>query len=386
MNMSEQIASKSPGLPATKRRRVVVFTNDMNAAGGIQRMAANLVRDLRPWYDTILLTVEPLRRSAFYEAGLDFRSLNYIRNPRSRSELLRDLAVVGWKLRRFVLENQIDTVVAIWYDWSSVVALSLPRSVKKIGWEHIEYGEARASWRWIRSKSYRYLDAVVSLTQEDCPAYKRISRQVHCIPNYVEGVDLTPSADRENILLTVGHLISRKGIDRLLWALKQPLQENPSWKFVVIGGGEKGHADWGYLDWVSTLMRLLQLQDRVEFYPATDKIKDWYRRASIYVMGSRSEGLPMVLIEAKAHGLPIVSFDCPTGPKEIIRPGVDGFLVDDDSYAFGESVNNLIRDAELRDRMGKAGMEDVKQRFLMAPVIQEWVNLIESLYLTEKRV
>ena len=375
MNMSEQIISKSPGLAATKRRRAVVFINDMNSAGGIQRMAVNLVRDLKPWYDTILLSVEPLRRPAFYEAGLDFRSLNYIRNASSRSELLRDLVLAGWKLRRFVLENQIDTVIAVWYDWSSVVALALPRSVKKIGWEHIEYGEARASWRWIRSKAYRYLDAVVSLTQEDCLAYKLISRRVCCIPNYVEAVDRSPPVARENILLTVGHLISRKGIDRLLWALKQPLQENPSWKLVVVGGGEKGHADWGYLDWVSTLMQLLQLQDRVEFYPATDKINEWYRRASIYVMGSRSEGLPMVLIEAKAHGLPIVSFDCPTGPKEIIHSGVDGFLVDNDSYAFGEGVSSLMRDAELRDRMGTAGVKDVERRFLMHPVIQEWVNL-----------
>src|SRR5216683_2891663 len=118
MNMSEQVLSGSSGLAANKRRRVVILINDMNAAGGIQRTAANLVRDLQPWYDTILLSVEPLRRPAFHEAGLDFRSLNFTRNVRSRLKLLRGLIAGGLKLRRFVLENQIDTVVSIWYDWN----------------------------------------------------------------------------------------------------------------------------------------------------------------------------------------------------------------------------------------------------------------------------
>jgi glycosyltransferase involved in cell wall biosynthesis len=276
--------------------------------------------------------------------------------------------------------------VSIWYDWSSVAALALPRSVKKIGWEHISYGEATATWHRIRSKTYPYLDAVVSLTQEDCPAFKRVSRHVRCIPNYVEAVVPGPSADREDILLTIGHLIPRKGLDRLLWALKRPLQDNPGWKLVVVGGGEKGHADRRHLYWVSTLMQLLQLQGRVEFYPATDEIEAWYRRASIYVMGSRREGLPMVLIEAKAHGLPVVAFDCPTGPKEIIRSGIDGILVDNDSNEFGESVSKLMHDAELRDRMGAAGVEDVKQRFSMHLAVREWLDLIESLHSAKGRV
>lgn len=366
------------------RRRVAVLINDMNAAGGIQRVAANLVRDLRARYDTTLLSVEPLASPVFHEPGLDFRSLEYKRGARSRRRLLTEYVAVGRRLRRFVAENRVDTVLALWYDWASVSAFALPRAVKKIGCEHISYFEATPKMRWIRSKSYPRLDAVVCLTAEDMPLLAPISRAVHRIPNYVPPVPPPPpeghESGREPILLTVGHLDGRKGLDRLLWALKQPLLDNPEWKLVVVGGGEKGHVDWGYMDYVAVLLQVLGLQGRVEFHPATGRIERWYRRASIYVMGSRREGLPMVLIEAKAHGLPVVSFDCPTGPREIVRPGLDGFLVPDDSEAFAEAAASLMADAGLRRRMGEAAREDQRRRFSAEGVIGLWYDLIEGLH------
>src|SRR5690242_6476470 len=129
-------------------RNVLIFLNDLNSAGGLQRAAVNLTRDLRPRYRTTLLTVEPLVSPAFYEPELKFCSLEYRRNPRSRTHLLRELIAVGRRLRRFVLDRKIDTVLALWYDWASVAALALPRTVKKIGCEHVTYSEATRPWNW----------------------------------------------------------------------------------------------------------------------------------------------------------------------------------------------------------------------------------------------
>jgi amylovoran biosynthesis glycosyltransferase AmsD len=362
------------------RRRVAILINDMNSAGGIQRVAANLVRDLSPRYETMLLSIEPLDSPVFYTPGLDFRSLGHKREVRSRLSLVHDFLVAGRLLRRFVVENRIDTVVGTWYDWSSVMAFALPRSVRRIGCEHMSYFDASAKWRWIRAKSYPRLDAVVALTATDLPLLARISRAAHVISNYMHPVVAAPLEGREKILLTVGHLENRKGIDRLLWALKQPLMDNPDWKLVVVGGGEKGHVDWGYLDYIATLLQILQLDGRVEFYPSTKSIDEWYRRAAIYVLGSRREGLPMVLIEAKAHGLPIIAFDCPTGPKEIIRPGIDGFLISADTEEFAAAAATLIADSRLRHRFGAAAQEDFLQRFSSDSVLPKWFDLIEGLH------
>jgi hypothetical protein len=150
-----------------------------------------------------MLSVAPLTAPVFHEPGLDFRSLNITRGPATHLALLRDFFKGGRALRRFVAEHRIDTVLAFWYDWASVTALALPRSVKKVGCEHMSFFEATPKMRLIRAKTYRRLDAVVSLTEEDLPHLAQISRAVHVIPNYVPAVPTTPFEQREKILLTI---------------------------------------------------------------------------------------------------------------------------------------------------------------------------------------
>jgi amylovoran biosynthesis glycosyltransferase AmsD len=88
----------------------------------------------------------------------------------------------------------------------------------------------------------------------------------------------------------------------------------------------------------------------------------------------------MVLIEAKAHGLPAIAFDCPTGPKEIIRPGIDGYLIADDSEAFADAAMALMTNDDLRRRMGEAAQEDHRARFSVDSIIEQWRDLIEGLH------
>ncbi len=359
---------------------VAVLISDMNSAGGIQRMAAQLVRDLQPACRTTLLSVEPLVHPVFRFPGLHFRSLDYHRVPRSGLLLLKDFVTVGRRLRAFVRAEQIDTVLAIWYDWASVAAFACPRHVRAIGWEHMAYSQANAVWRRIRAWSYPRLDAVVGLTMEDLPRLQRISRYACVIPNYAEEAAPREMVERKPILLTVSHLQHRKGIDRLLWAVKGPLRKHPDWKLVIVGGGETGRSDPEHVKYLAALTQLLGLERNVEFHAATERIGDWYDRASVYVMGSRQEGLPMVLIEAKARRLPIVSFDCPTGPKEIVRAGVDGFLIRNDTMEFALAVETLIENPELRRRMGEAGFEDFRMRFSRAQVMPRWHSLIECVH------
>ena len=375
---AESAVTTADGNP--KKLRVAVFLNDMNASGGLQRVAANLVRDLRPTYETMLLTVEPIPAGPVFQAHeLDFHSLGVRRGANSRIKLVLELAKIGRHLNRFVRQQRVDVVLAFWYDMAAIAAYGVPKSATKIACEHIQYWEASAKWRWIRAKAYRRLDAVVALTAGDLKYLTPLNPASFVIANAAPVVQAAPASGREKTLLTVGHLISRKGIDRLLWALRKPLLDNPGWKLVCVGGGEKSHIDWGYMDYVSTLLHLLQLEGRVEFHPATPRIADYYQTSAMYVMGSRQEGLPMVLLEAKAYGLPIVAFDCPTGPREIVRDGVDGFLIKDDSIAFADAVGQLMTDETMRLRMSAAARADAKARFSTDAIIRRWTHLIDGL-------
>jgi glycosyltransferase involved in cell wall biosynthesis len=373
------IAAEHAPVASTHRPRLAVLLNDMNASGGIQRVAVNLVRELSERYDARLLSVEPLHKPVFHDPDLQLASLNCLRRARGRLPYLAEMVSIGLALRRYVREQRIDIVLAIWYDFACITALALPRSVLKIGCEHIAYEEAPRFWRAMRRLSYPRLDVVVGLTEADRPALAQLARTVRVIPNAAPLPSPSASTQREKILLCVGHLITRKGLDRLLWALQKPLHDHPDWRLVFVGGGERGHTDWGYLDYLATLLKLLQLEGHVIIHPATQRIESWYRRASIYVMGSRQEGLPMVLIEAKSFGLPVVSFDCPTGPREIVRHGIDGFLIQDDDYAFGDAVSALITDPQLWQRMSAAAVEDIGVRFSTATISQQWFSLIDGL-------
>ena len=122
----------------------------------------------------------------------------------------------------------------------------------------------------------------------------------------------------------------------------------------------------------------LGLGDRVQILSPTGNIEEEFRQASVYLMTSRSEGLPMVLLEAKAFGLPIVSFDCETGPADIIKEGKDGFLIECfDIDEMAVKLEALCSDLSLRRAFGCYGREDVK-RFFPEVVSQKWMALLQS--------
>ena len=121
------------------------------------------------------------------------------------------------------------------------------------------------------------------------------------------------------------------------------------------------------------------LQNTIIMNPPTDNIIEEYLKSSICVVSSVFEGFSMVLIEAMACGLPCVSFDCPYGPRNIIKDGEDGFLIEYlNTQALADGICKLIEDKELRKSMGRKGRENVL-RFSREKVMQQWVDLFELL-------
>lgn len=122
----------------------------------------------------------------------------------------------------------------------------------------------------------------------------------------------------------------------------------------------------------------LQLKNvRLSHY--TDHIKEKYQEASIYVLSSRYEGFPLVLLETQAMSLPIVSFDCKTGPNEIVREGYNGFLVEpENTKKLAERILTLINDGELREQMSRNAFEESK-KYKIDNIVNQWIDLFESL-------
>ena len=127
------------------------------------------------------------------------------------------------------------------------------------------------------------------------------------------------------------------------------------------------------------MIREKRLEDVVFLKGETNSVYNVLTDASIYVCTSSTESFGLTLVEAMEAGLPVVSFDCPNGPKNIINDGVDGFLIPmGDVDAMSAKVLHLIKDDALRIQMGKNAINNAK-RFHVDNIVEMWINLFKRL-------
>jgi glycosyltransferase involved in cell wall biosynthesis len=236
---------------------------------------------------------------------------------------------------------------------------------------------AGAMWERLRRIAYPRTDRVIMLTSEGLEwlagAIPRARGVV--IPNAVPWPMPTgePSLDPAafvppgmRLLLAVGRLAPQKGFDRAVAAFARVAREHPDWRFVVLGDGDDRAALEGQV-------AELGLAGRVALPGAAGNIAAWYRRADLFVMSSRFEGFPMTLAEALAHGCPAVSYDCDTGPRDLIADGVNGILVrpEGDIPALASALDRLMGHASAREAMAAAATE-VRERYSMERILARW--------------
>ncbi len=177
-------------------------------------------------------------------------------------------------------------------------------------------------------------------------------------------------AINKRVALAVGRLGEEKDFALLLMAFGSLASQNPEWDLIILGDGPERED-------LEQLRDGLGLKGRVHLPGRVGNPGDWYVRADIYVMSSRFEGFPNTLLEAMAYGLPAVSFDCETGPADIIRHGIDGFLVPPSEGVEGLAwaMDTLMRDENMRQRMGKEAIA-VRDRFSAQRIMAEWDEVL----------
>lgn len=216
------------------------------------------------------------------------------------------------------------------------------------------------------------LDRLVVLTEKDREAWSELNIVVS-IPNPLSIMSFEKSDMVKKRVIAIGRYCHEKGYDQLLqvWAIVQT--KCPEWQLVIFGDGDrtayKRMIDEFHID-----------ADRCLLNGRTPDVISEYVESSIAVCSSRFEGFGMVIIEAMACGLPVVSFDCPWGPGSIINNGEDGLLVENGNVEkMAEALIMMIQHPEKRKRMAAKAIENV-QRFSIEKIAEKWKSLFESLY------
>ena len=221
-----------------------------------------------------------------------------------------------------------------------------------------------------RNYSASKFDYFVALSKESQAEWNL--KNVAIIPNPISIENLKYSTVSNKKIVMVARHSYEKGIDRMLEIWKNVIEIHPDWQLEIFG---KSNDDLA----VEKQIAELNLEKSVILSEPVKDLNQIYGNASIYVMTSRSEGFPMVLLEAMSFGLAVVAFDCPIGPRAIITNNENGFLIEDGAIEeFTSKLIQLINDEDLRQRMSE-NAKSIKEKYAVDPIMEKWNLLFKSL-------
>lgn len=300
-------------------------------------------------------------------------------NSRGIWDALKNNLLRVLRLRGTLRSRRPDVVIGFSEHMSVMMLLAtLGLSIPVIVFEHTDPRQAPLDrlWRLLRRWSYFRAKGIVLLTEElkNVAAQNWPEKILHVIPNPAVIVEKDKRAPPplelpSRFMVAMGRLVPLKGFDMLLEAFSRC--ERDDWSLVILGEGEDRLR-------LEQLVKDLGLEQRVLLPGHVAEPSLVMRRADIFVLSSRYEGFPMALVEAMACGLPVISYDCPTGPSDIIRDGVDGILVPrEDVPALVEAMTCLMDDGDERKRLALRALE-VTERFCVEKVMGQWNALLAS--------
>lgn len=215
------------------------------------------------------------------------------------------------------------------------------------------------------------LDRFVVLTEKDKEAWTELEN-MEVIPNPSPFMPSTVSPLTDKRVIAVARYSHEKGVDLLLKAWAEVEKQNEDWRLDVYGDGDTSSYE-------RQIDQLGIHRTRCQLHGRTNDVAHEYCHSSIAVCSSRFEGFGMVIVEAMACGLPVVSFDCPWGPRSIIKDGEDGFIVENGNpSALAQGIFSLINDKDKRETMSEAARKNA-QRFSIDQIAKQWKRLFEEL-------
>ncbi|WP_067149397.1 glycosyltransferase family 4 protein [Pseudotamlana agarivorans] len=364
------------------KKKLLYITNKISGSGGLERVLSIKASYLAEHYDyeVHIITLNQGDATLFYEFSnkIHFHDVTvngvpliYFFNYKNGIQKVVNqidphiICVCDDGLKGFLLPKILDNPCPMVYERHvSKIILEAEKEnnfknnlLTKLNYAIMDYGV----------KKY---DAFVVLTNSNTSEWQ--SQNIEVISNPLSFFPTESSTLNNKTVIAVGKHCYQKGYDRLLKIWQIVVKKHPDWVLEIYGSFSPFHD-------LKTLSEELNIENNIKLFPPEKNIKNKFLEASIHVLPSRFEGFGMVLIEAMSCGLPVISFDCPCGPSDIINQNEDGILIENgDINAFSDALIKLIENKELRSEFGRNAKNNV-ERYLPENIVPKWDTLFKSL-------
>ena len=381
--------------------KIVYCLNSINYIGGIENVAVTKANALAEIVDNEVFVIVSDHKEAVGFANRLYNSVHlinlgvnyYADDWKSQWYVLKGIFIKRRlhkkRLAKTLYEIQPDVVISV----GQAEKYMLPEI--KGDWVKIREMHFRKDFRLLSARTFldkiaaifsniydycykiKQYDHIVTLTCEDKERNWMDYKNISVIPNI-----LTFERTENNILnnkkvIAVGRLDTPKNYESLIRAFRIVADCHSDWVLTIYGDGNRRVA-------LQKQIEDMQLENNVQLCGNTSQVQEKMLESSCFVLSSRFEGLPLVMLEAMSCGLPVVSYECPCGPKDIVTDGIDGFLVPTgDEQMLAEKICYLIENPNIRTQMGAAALKK-SENYHIEKIIPMWMNLFERL-IAEKR-
>ena len=356
-------------------KNICFLIGNLNDSGGTERVTSLVVNKLSELGCNVSILSLFDGSDPFFDLNDDVKTFSLYTKKIS---FKKSLPSTIFKMRNFVRKQSIDTLVVV--DSISCI-FTVPAlyglKVNHICWEHFNFNvDLGVKYRRIGRKwAAKYCDYIVTLTSRDKELWEKGLRKIQAKivpilnPSPYEKIDNKPSLDYKTVL-SIGRLTHQKGFDLLIAAWAELGEDIGDWNLKIVGDGED-EAKLKYL------AKFKGVSDSIHFIPSTKDVEYYYKTSSFYCLSSRYEGLPMVLIEAQAFGLPIVAYNCDTGPSEVVTDTINGYICKPNNVEkLTESLRKMILSESKTYNLMCNYSSMNSERYKLEEVIKKWITIL----------
>ena len=353
-------------------KNICFLCGDLSRGGGTERITSLLSNELCKSYNIYIVDIMNKDKKCYFNFDESIK-IKHIKMYEKFSIPKKILEIF-----KFIRKNNINIIINV--DIMLIIYSFLPAKLtntKIISWEQFNYYNNIGSRHThnIRQFCLKFTDYYVNLTKQDVDTFKKnfkIKTPITYVYNPINKINEDNYDINSKFLITAGNFYKDKGYDMCLKIGESIFFKYPDWKWILCGDGPE-------FERVKKEIELSKFKDNYIFTGRVNNVECYMQKASMYVSLSRTEGFGLVLIEAQNKNLPIVAFDVPFGPREIVVQNVNGFLIPPfDTIMIANKIGELIDNLELRKNFSEKSKLKFNE-FEMETIISRWKSIFKNI-------